>query len=59
MSTIQDPRKTWLATGSLLTVWWKMPLSGAESAAAPCLLALAVTRLALCLLVGRGWYTAS
>ena len=24
MSTIQDPRKTWLATGSLLTVWWKM-----------------------------------
>ena len=21
MSTIQDPRKTWLATGSLLTVW--------------------------------------
>ena len=24
MSTIQDPRKTWLATGSLFTVWWKM-----------------------------------
>ena len=23
MSTIQDPRKTWLATGSLLTVWGK------------------------------------
>ena len=22
--TVQDPRKTWLATGSLLTVWWKM-----------------------------------
>ena len=21
----QDPRKTWLATGSLLTVWWRMP----------------------------------
>ena len=26
MSTVQDPRKTWLATGSLLTVWWRMPL---------------------------------
>ena len=24
MSTVQDPRKTWLATGGLLTVWWKM-----------------------------------
>ena len=24
MSTIQDPRKMWLATGSLLTFWWKM-----------------------------------
>ena len=24
MSTIKDPRKTWLATGSLLTVWWSM-----------------------------------
>ena len=24
MSTVQDPRKTWLATGSLLTVWWRM-----------------------------------
>ena len=24
MSTIQDPRKTWLATGSLLTVWQRM-----------------------------------
>ena len=28
MSTIQDPRKTWLATGSLLTVWWRMPSLG-------------------------------
>ena len=28
MSTIQDPRKTWLATESLLTVWWKMLISG-------------------------------
>ena len=26
MSTIQDPRKTWLATGSRLTVWWRMGL---------------------------------
>ena len=25
MSTTQDPRKTWLANGNLLTVWWKMP----------------------------------
>ena len=24
MSTIQDLKKVWLATGSLLTVWWKM-----------------------------------
>ena len=24
MSTIQDPRKTWLVTGSLLSVWWRM-----------------------------------
>ena len=25
MSTVQDPEKTWLATGNLLTVWGKMP----------------------------------
>ena len=49
MSTIQDPRKTWLATRSLLTVWWKILFSGAENGAAPCLPALAVTRLHLCL----------
>ena len=24
MSIVQDPRKTWLATGSLVTVWWRM-----------------------------------
>ena len=24
MSTIQDPRKMWLADGGLLTVWWRM-----------------------------------
>ena len=28
MATIQDPRKTWLAAGSQLTVWWKMPSLG-------------------------------
>ena len=37
----------WLATGSLLTVWRRMLVSGAEIA--PCLLALAVTYLPLCL----------
>jgi len=47
MSTIRDPRKKWLATGSLLAVWWRMQVSGAETA--PCLPALAVTHLPLCL----------
>ena len=28
MSTIQDLKKVWLAAGSLLTVWWKMPSLG-------------------------------
>ena len=28
MSAVQDPRKTWLVTGSLLTVWWRMPSLG-------------------------------
>ena len=32
MSTVQNPRKTWLATGSLITVCWRMPVSGAEIA---------------------------
>ena len=54
MSTVQDPRKTWLATGSLLTVWWRMPVSVAEIAAAPCLLALGVTLLPLSLQQGWG-----
>ena len=49
MSTIQYPRKTWLATGSLLTVWWRMPVSVTKIAATPCLLALAVMHLPLCL----------
>ena len=47
ISTVQDPRKTWLATGSLLTVRWRTPVSGAETV--PCLLALVVARLPLCL----------
>ena len=28
MSMVQDPRKTWLATGSLLTVWKRLPFLG-------------------------------
>ena len=54
MSTVHDSRKTWLATGSLLTVWWRMPVSGVEIAAAPCLLVLAVACLPLCLWLGGG-----
>ena len=52
MSTIQDPRKMWLTTGGLLTVWWRMPVSEAEIGAAPCHLALAVTHLPLFLWQG-------
>ena len=55
MSTVQDPRKKWLATGSLLTVWWRMLVSGAELA--PCLQALAVPCLPLCLRGGRTLYS--
>ena len=54
MSTVQYPRKTWLATGSLFTVWWRMLVSGVEVAAAPCLLVLLVACLPLCLWLGRG-----
>ena len=50
MSTIQDPRKTWLATGSLLSLV-KDAISGAE--VAPCLPTLAVACLPLCLLWGE------
>ena len=57
MSTIHDPRKTWLETGGLLTVWWRMLVSGAEIGAVPCLPALAVTCLPLRLQQG-GLYTA-
>ena len=28
MSTLQDTRETWLAAGSLLAVWWRMPSRG-------------------------------
>ena len=28
MSSVQDPRKAWLATGSLPAVWWRMPSLG-------------------------------
>ena len=28
ISTVQVPRKTWSATGSLITVWWRMPSVG-------------------------------
>ena len=28
LSTVQNPRKTWSATGSLLTVWWEMSSLG-------------------------------
>ena len=30
MSTIQDARKMWLATVTLLTVWWKMLFLGSR-----------------------------
>ena len=30
MSTVQIPRPTWLATESLLTIWWRMPLWGQD-----------------------------
>ena len=59
MSIIQDPRKTWLATGSLLTVWSRMPVSGAETGAAPSVPALTVTYLPLCSGRGRGLNAAS
>ena len=41
------PGRLGLATGSLLTVWWRMLVSGAKIT--PCLLTLAVTSLPLCL----------
>jgi len=35
MTTLQDLRKMWLATGSLLTIWWRMLVSGAETGVDP------------------------
>ena len=52
MSTIQYPRKTWLATGSPLTVWLRMPSLGLRLS--PRLLALAIACLPLCLWWGQG-----
>ena len=52
MSIVQDPRKTWLVIGSLLTVWWKLPVSGTEIA--PCLPAVVVALLPLCFWLGVG-----
>ena len=46
---------SWEPANSLL----EDAISEVEIAGAPCLLALAVTSLPLCLWVGRGWYTAS
>ena len=52
MSASQDPRKIWLATGIMLTVWWRMPVSGAEIALR--LPALALTFMAVCLQCSEG-----
>ena len=57
MSTIQDPRKTWLATGSLLTVWWRMLSLGPRLP-----VAFWLWQSLACLSVygeGIGWSTAS
>ena len=48
MSTVLDPSKTWISNWEPAH-WWRMLVSGAETAL--CLLALAVTSLPLCL----GW----
>ena len=51
MSTGQNPRKSWLATGSLLTVWERMPSLGPR-------LPLSVLAAAACLQRGMGRSTA-
>ena len=53
------PQEDVLATGSLLTVWWKMLFSGAKIAAAPFLWALTVACLLVCLRPGGGVCTQS
>ena len=54
----EDLRKTWLATGSLLTVRWNMPSLGLRLEQ---LLAFWfwLSQACLCLQVGRGWYATS
>ena len=56
ISAVQDPRKMWWTTGSLLTVWWKMRSLGPKIAAAACLQALAIALLPLRLCGGRALY---
>ena len=60
MSTIQDLRKTWLAAGSLLTFWLKMPSLGLRLQRSLAFrLWLSQACLPLCLQAGRGRSTAS
>ena len=51
MSTIQDPRKTWLGTGSLLLLWWRIPSLGPRL---PLAFRLCYLPPALCLWQGEG-----
>ena len=50
MSTVQDPRKTCLATGSLLAVWWRMPSLGPRLS-----LAFQLWLSPTCLSASRSW----
>ena len=59
MSTVRDPRKTWLIARRLHKVWWRMPVSGAEIGADPCLLTRCHRAASVPLVVGRGLYAAS
>ena len=54
MSAVQDPRKTWLATGSLLTVRWRMLSLGPRLALFFWLCLLPACRGQYCPLAG-GW----
>ena len=53
MWTMQDPRKMWLATGSPLTVWWKMQSLGARLQQPLAFQIWLSQRLSLCLWGGR------